>query len=58
MEEEIEVLRSIFSEELLVTEKDDGSKRVQYIVLGEAVLSVELNGMCILQLNVLAYLAS
>lgn len=42
--EEIETLQSIFSEELLVTDRDDGSKLVQYTIMGEAVLSIELNG--------------
>ena len=41
--EEVEALQSIFSE-IKMTEKDDGSKLVQYTVMGEAVLSTELDG--------------
>lgn len=43
--EELEAVQSIFSEELLVTERDaTGSISVQYSVKGETVLTVKLNG--------------
>lgn len=43
--EELEAVQSIFSEELLVTERDaTGSISVQYNVKGETVLTVKLNG--------------
>lgn len=42
--EELEAVRSIFSEELSVHEGDDGSKLVQYKSKGDLVLTVQLNG--------------
>ena len=42
--EEIEALQSIFPDEVLVTDTDEGSKCLQYTLKGEAVFSMELNG--------------
>lgn len=44
LNEEIEALQSIFPEETRVKERNDGSKLIEYIVMGEAVLSTELDG--------------
>ena len=44
VEEEIEAVQSIFSEELSVSEGPDGSKLVHYSVKDNLLLTVRLNG--------------
>lgn len=44
MEEELEAVLSIFSEELSLSEGDNGSKLVHYQYKGDLVLTAELNG--------------
>lgn len=44
MEEELEAVLSIFSEEISFAEGDSGSKLVHYRYKGDLVLTAELNG--------------